>query len=197
MGKFIIHPEPAENIFPVTPNISCTEATDASPAGDVPSDASMVPTFDPWQITGRWLSPYPPSARCLVCIQDCPVKGLFNLSEQRVRCHGNKLFTPDIITTCMREGRLAKTLSPEAVYGGIFSDRGFDSFWTDMSEIVRPTRDGIHAREYISTAVEIGRKPQDVSSLSFDELGTPLTNIPRASRSTSPSSLISPPHPGL
>ena len=25
--------------------------------------------------------------------------------------------------------------------------------WTDMSEIVRPTRDGIHGREYISTSV--------------------------------------------
>ncbi len=29
----------------------------------------------------------------------------------------------------------------------------------DMSEIVRPTRDGIHGREYISTSVYIGRKP--------------------------------------
>jgi hypothetical protein len=29
--------------------------------------------------------------------------------------------------------------------------------WTDMSEIVRPTRDGIHGREYISTTVELGR----------------------------------------
>ena len=27
-----------------------------------------------------------------------------------------------------------------------------------MSEIVRPTRDGIHGREYISTSVDIGRK---------------------------------------
>jgi hypothetical protein len=34
-----------------------------------------------------------------------------------------------------------------------------------MSEIVRPTRDGIHGREYISTAVDIGRKP---SHLSFE-----------------------------
>jgi hypothetical protein len=38
--------------------------------------------------------------------------------------------------------------------------------WTDMSEIVRPTRDGIHGREYISTAVDVGRKP---SHLSFDD----------------------------
>ncbi|TLZ64173.1 MAG: hypothetical protein E6K13_03310 [Methanobacteriota archaeon] len=31
--------------------------------------------------------------------------------------------------------------------------------WTDMSEIVRPTRDGIHGREYISTTVDIGARP--------------------------------------
>jgi hypothetical protein len=31
--------------------------------------------------------------------------------------------------------------------------------WTDMSEIVRPTRDGIHGREFISTSVDIGEKP--------------------------------------
>ena len=35
---------------------------------------------------------------------------------------------------------------------------GFDSMWTDMSEIVRPTRDGIHGREYINTSVDLGRK---------------------------------------
>ena len=30
--------------------------------------------------------------------------------------------------------------------------------WTDMSEIVRPTRDGIHGREFISTSVQLGWK---------------------------------------
>ena len=45
-----------------------------------------------------------------------------------------------------------------AGYGGPFSGPGFDSMWTDMSEIVRPTRDGIHGREYINTSVDIGRK---------------------------------------
>ncbi len=63
-------------------------------------------------------------------------------------------------------------------YGGPFSGEGFDRFWTDMSEIVRPTRDGIHAREYISTVVDIGRKPKDLGDLTFDEYGNPLTNIP-------------------
>jgi hypothetical protein len=40
--------------------------------------------------------------------------------------------------------------------------------WTDMSEIVRPTRDGIHGREYISTAVDLGATPQ---FLRFDKRG--------------------------
>ena len=46
--------------------------------------------------------------------------------------------------------------------------------WTDMSEIVRPTRDGIHGREYISTSVELGRK---LNHLSFDECGKLLSKI--------------------
>jgi hypothetical protein len=44
--------------------------------------------------------------------------------------------------------------------------------WTDMSEIVRPTRDGIHGREYISTSVDIGKKP---SYLEFDDEGKPAS----------------------
>jgi hypothetical protein len=46
--------------------------------------------------------------------------------------------------------------------------------WTDMSEIVRPTRDGIHGREYISTSVELGRK---LNHLTFDENGILLSKI--------------------
>jgi hypothetical protein len=54
--------------------------------------------------------------------------------------------------------------------------------WTDMSEIVRPTRDGIHGREYISTSVDIGRK---LPHLEFDG----------AELSSSPPSLIETPIP--
>ena len=43
--------------------------------------------------------------------------------------------------------------------------------WTDMSEIVRPTRDGIHGREFISTLVDIGSKP---SFLTFDAFEAPV-----------------------
>ncbi len=43
-----------------------------------------------------------------------------------------------------------------------------------MSEIVRPTRDGIHGREYISTSVDIGKKP---SFLNFQNYKLE-TNLP-------------------
>jgi len=63
-----------------------------------------------------------------------------------------------------------------AGYRGKFGGEGWDGMWTDMSEIVRPTRDGIHGREFISTVVEIGEKP---SYLVFDEEGQPVGAAPR------------------
>ncbi|MBN1450283.1 MAG: hypothetical protein JW963_04635 [Anaerolineales bacterium] len=63
-----------------------------------------------------------------------------------------------------------------AGYRGKFGGAGWDGMWTDMSEIVRPTRDGIHGREFISTVVEIGEKP---SYLIFDDDGHPVGAMPR------------------
>ncbi len=63
-----------------------------------------------------------------------------------------------------------------AGYGGPFAGRGFDAIWFDFSEIVRPTRDGIHGREYISTSVDLGRK---LPYLEFDENGALLSDIPK------------------
>ncbi|MDR3625138.1 MAG: hypothetical protein P4L16_08405 [Chlamydiales bacterium] len=40
-----------------------------------------------------------------------------------------------------------------AGYRGKFGGSSWDGMWTDLSEIVRPTRDGIHGREFISTEV--------------------------------------------
>jgi len=45
-------------------------------------------------------------------------------------------------------------------YKGSFAGPGWDNIWTDMSEIVRPTRDGVYGREYISTLVDLGSKPK-------------------------------------
>ena len=53
-------------------------------------------------------------------------------------------------------------------YRGRFGGPGFDGMLTDMSEIVRPSRDGIHGRELIGTSVDVGGKPMH---LSFDSEG--------------------------
>jgi len=88
---------------------------------------------------------------------------------------GNDLYTPEIITGIMRQAERGEIPVSGCGYGGPFSGPGFDSMWTDMSEIVRPTRDGIHGREYISTAVEIGRRPE---RLQFDEEGDLVGDMP-------------------
>jgi hypothetical protein len=78
------------------------------------------------------------------------------------------------------QAETAKIPVSGAGYRGPFSGPGFDSMWTDMSEIVRPTRDGIHGREYISTAVDIGRKPPFLAFEREKLTGThpPLVSIP-------------------
>ena len=96
---------------------------------------------------------------CFSCVQNC-TKGLLRLVVNPVyEALGNSYWTPDIIQTTWVQAETAKIPVSGAGYRGPFSGPGFDSMWTDMSEIVRPTRDGIHGREYISTAVDIGRKP--------------------------------------
>jgi hypothetical protein len=71
---------------------------------------------------------------------------------------GDSHYTPEIILSTWFQAETGRIPVSGSGYGGPFSGPGFDSMWTDMSEIVRPTRDGIHGREYISTSVDIGRK---------------------------------------
>jgi ferredoxin len=96
---------------------------------------------------------------CFSCVQNC-TKGLLRLVVNPVyEALGNSYWTPEIIHTTWTQAETAKIPVSGAGYRGPFTGPGFDSMWTDMSEIVRPTRDGIHGREYISTAVDLGRKP--------------------------------------
>ena len=104
---------------------------------------------------------------CLRCtieypgmVQVCP-----NLEHQRL---GDSYFTPEHVDTICYEARVGRIPVKGAGYRGPFGGKGWDGMWTDMSEIVRPTRDGIHGREFISTAVDIGEKPPFVT---FDEQG--------------------------
>ncbi len=62
--------------------------------------------------------------------------------------------------TVWHEAATGKILVKGMGYKGGFGGRGWDAIWTDMSEIVRPTRDGVYGREYISTLVDLGRKPK-------------------------------------
>jgi hypothetical protein len=96
---------------------------------------------------------------CLSCVQGC-TKGLLSVSLNPEYAEmGDDYWTPDIIATTWNQADSGKIPVSGAGYRGPFSGFGFDSIWTDMSEIVRPTRDGIHGREYISTTVDIGIKP--------------------------------------
>jgi ferredoxin len=95
---------------------------------------------------------------CFSCVQDC-TKNILRLTiNPEYERLGNRYWKPDIIKTTWLQAETAKIPVSGAGYRGPFSGQGFDSMWTDMSEIVRPTRDGIHGREYISTSVDIGRK---------------------------------------
>ncbi|MFW9927800.1 MAG: hypothetical protein ACFFD1_00230 [Candidatus Thorarchaeota archaeon] len=66
-------------------------------------------------------------------------------------------------STVWFEAETGKILIKGMGYKGSFSDVGWDTIWTDMSEIVRPTRDGVYGREYISTGVDIGKKPVSIN----------------------------------
>ena len=97
--------------------------------------------------------------------------------NEEFKALGHGVWTPVRVTTMWGEAENAKIPVLGAGYRGLFSGPGFDAMWTDMSEIVRPTRDGIHGREFISTAVDLGRKP---SYLTFDKEGrltSPLGTI--------------------
>jgi ferredoxin len=105
---------------------------------------------------------------CFRCIQTCK-KGLLSKSiNPEYLKMGDDYWTPDIISLNWYQAETGKIPVSGAGYRGKFVGKGFDEMWTDMSEIVRPTRDGIHGREYISTAIDLGRKP---SVLKFDKGG--------------------------
>ena len=103
---------------------------------------------------------------CLNCVQNCTKNILIRVVNPEFRRLGDGYYTPDLILSTWYQAETGKIPVSGAGYGGPFSGPGFDSMWTDMSEIVRPTRDGIHGREYISTNVDIGRK---LPHLAFDD----------------------------
>jgi len=118
---------------------------------------------------------------CLRCVQGCPNELIHKSINPEFAAMGDEHWTPKIIASLWAQADSGKIPVSGAGYPGPFSGPGFDAIWTDMSEIVRPTRDGIHGREYISTAIDLGKTPPH---LVFDAEGglstgdAMLLNIP-------------------
>lgn len=111
---------------------------------------------------------------CFRCVQGCPKRLIHKTINPEWEALGDDVYTPEIITATWAQAETGKIPVSGAGYGGPFAGPGFDSLWTDMSEIVRPTRDGIHGREYISTVVDIGYRPDH---LEFDANGNLVTEM--------------------
>jgi ferredoxin len=111
---------------------------------------------------------------CFRCIQECPRGALEKSLDKDFLNIGGSHWKPDMFITLWKQAEDGNVPVTGAGYRGPFTGLGFDSMWTDMSEIVRPTRDGIHGREYINTSVELGRK---LNHLTFDENGKLLSKI--------------------
>jgi ferredoxin len=112
---------------------------------------------------------------CFRCVQGCPNRLIQKGLNPQYKALGDPYWTPEIISALWSQAESGRIPVSGAGFGGSFSGAGFDAMWTDMSEIVRPTRDGIHGREYISTTVDIGRK---VMALEFDAGGEIVSPIP-------------------
>ena len=75
---------------------------------------------------------------------------------------GDSYMTHKHIATIDEESRKGGVPVRGQGYRGRFGGPGFDQMFTDMSEIVRPSRDGIHGRELIGTSVDLGSKPMQL-----------------------------------
>jgi len=118
---------------------------------------------------------------CFRCIQEC-TKGIFSrVINPEYREIGDEYWTPDVLNRTWYQAHTGSIPVSGAGYRGPFVGKGFDSMWTDMSEIVRPTRDGIHGREYINTCIELSRRPAQLAfngdgSLAIEKM--PILEVP-------------------
>jgi hypothetical protein len=111
---------------------------------------------------------------CLRCTVQYPEVVQIHKNPERARL-GDSYLKPEFVDVILYEATTGRVPVRGQGYRGMFGGSGFDGMWLDMSEIVRPTRDGIHGREYISTAVDIGSKPE---FLRFDGDGQPAGEVP-------------------
>ncbi|MGD2158927.1 MAG: glutamate synthase-related protein [Anaerolineales bacterium] len=126
---------------------------------------------------------------CLRCTTQHPEVVQIHRNPEREKL-GDTFFESKFVDTVAFESETGSIPVKGAGYRGKFGGQGWDGMWTDMSEIVRPTRDGIHGREYISTTVDIGETPP---YLVFDEVGSPTGWLPNTLSIPIPYLLDAPP----
>lgn len=114
---------------------------------------------------------------CMRCVQEYPQFCEVGIDE-RWKALGDGYFGPEAVTTLDYEATTGKIPVKGVGYKGPFTGEGFDGMWTDMSEIVRPTRDGIYGREFISTVVDVGRKPVYLKPGKGLSLPDPVVELP-------------------
>lgn len=107
---------------------------------------------------------------CFRCVKTCPRNALSILDNEEYYKLGGGIWSPEIIKTIWYESETGRVPVSGAGYSGKFAGPDYDSLWTDMSEIVRPTRDGIHGREFISTAVFYGPRKLVLDFNNLDQI---------------------------
>jgi hypothetical protein len=112
---------------------------------------------------------------CLRCTVQYPEVVQIHHNPERARL-GDSYLVPEYVARILYEATTGRVPVHGAGYRGPFGGDRWDGMWLDMSEIVRPTRDGIHGREFISTSVDIGEKAAVVR---IAEDGSALGPTPR------------------
>ncbi len=115
---------------------------------------------------------------CFACIMRCPREALSMHLNEEFTCLGDRTYTPERIHSILEQAEYGKIPVSGSGYRGYFDGDYYDNIWTDMSEIVRPTRDGIHGREHIATTVTLGKMIRDLCAMVFDEGGNLKSHIP-------------------
>ena len=123
---------------------------------------------------GGFMPREPLCVGCLRCSVEFPNVVRIHPNPERLGL-GDSYLDPDAVDTLLYEAASGRVPVRGAGYAGGFGGDGWDGMWTDMSEIVRPTRDGIHGREYISTEVFLGSRPK---FLQFDPSGRSIGEQP-------------------
>jgi len=132
---------------------SLSRAFEGTPLGKIP-------------MGGFW----PIQEKCVACLRCWQEHGgeviAGNIVNPEFKKLGDSYFSPHSVWRTNREATSGGDITRGMGYQGKFAgselyetETEFDAIWTDMSEIVRPTRHGKLNTEYISTEVEIGRKP--------------------------------------